>query len=68
MSQSRSSAASVLFDDQLFVLGGRTEFNTVALCEVFDLNTGKWRDIAPLPAKRESCVAGLFLCELQIVG
>ncbi|MDE3271846.1 Kelch repeat-containing protein [Pseudoalteromonas sp. G4] len=67
----RSSAASAVIGNQIYVIGGRSyspELKNLSYAEVYDVNTDSWSPIAPLPISAAGLAATVYNGKLIVSG
>lgn len=65
----RTEVASVVLDEELYVIGGFEEGNQVsAAVEALDLSSGQWRSAAPLPVPLHHAPAVVHDGEIHVLG
>ena len=64
----KSSGASVLKDNKVYVFGGYNKNNFLATCDTFNLLTKEWKSIHPLPQECNSMTAAILNKDIALSG
>lgn len=68
MPTARLAASSVVYNNMIYVIGGRTSSSILNLVEVYDPIADSWTTKASMPAKRSGAVAELVNNKIYVIG